>query len=194
MTMNRPITNIIQYVDALYEYLSECFDDYHGLSYKDESNPDSGSNTSKPVIYKFLCPSSDCIDEYPARCPALCISLDERSSASTYRLAITTCVQYSSVSNREKIEKASQDSEKWKYLDEDGYDTKSDVELYTASLMLSDFVFNKLSMNKKLNINNLSVELPDSSLPDFPYSISTITFETSLNLSQIAQNPYHDMY
>lgn len=192
--MKRPIVNIIQYVDALYEYLTNAFKDYSGLAYKDTNDPNSGSNTSKPIIYKYLCPSADCVDDYPANCPALCISLDERLNASTYRIAITTCVRYDAIANREMIEKVQDSDNKYQYIDEDGYDTKSDIELYTSSLLISDFIYNLLSMNSELNISNINMSLPDASLPDFPYSISTITFETSLNLGRIAQNPYNDLY
>lgn len=192
--MRNQIITITQFVNALTDYLEDCFEDYHGLSFKCNANdPDSGENISKPYIYQYLMPSSELVDGYPNKSPCIVITVDNRND-NTYSLTLHLCVSYAAVSEKEKVHKVAAGSDVYEYSEEDGYDTQSDIELYKSSLLFNDLVYNMLKQNRGLGLNNIQSELPTPDLEDFPYSISGITFEVHLNHFSIGQDPVADLY
>mgnify|MGYP003289594334 CR=1 FL=1 len=190
--MRNQIITITQFVDALTDYLEESFEDYHGLSFKCSNDPNSGDNTSKPYIYQYLMPSSELIDGYPNKSPCLVITVDNRNN-NDYSLTVHLCVRYDSIAEKEKVHKVA-DSDIYEYSDDEGYDTQSDIELYKSSLLFNDLVYNLLKQNRGLGLTNIQSELPSPELADFPYSISSVTFDVHLNQFSVSQDPVSDLY
>lgn len=188
------LVSITDYIDKIYDHLESSFKDYHGLSYKDSSDPNSGSNTSQPNIYRYLMPSSDLIEGYPAKAPAIVISIESFSNERVASIRIFLCVKYEAVSEREKVVKF-RGSDRYEYQDIDGYDlTDVDVDLYKTSLRFTEFVFNAMSNCTSVDLSNLSIELPQADLPDFPYAVSSVSFDVDVNPFKVGQDPYKELY
>lgn len=183
--------NIIQAVKEIANYLSNCFEkDKFYLNYKSTTDPEE-FETRKPDIYIFTCPSSAMIDGYPARCPCIVLTLGGRDD-STYDITANLCVSSASMSEQEKA-RPNNDST-FTVGEGEGYSTESDDDLIIESILFTDQVCNYIYNFTDLDINNISVEYPDVSLPDHPYAISSVSFKVTVNLEHRGQNPYNDLY
>lgn len=189
-----PITSITQFMDKLYEYISLSFKDYKGLAYKCNTSPDDGSYTSQPEIYKYLMPSSELVDDYPVKSPCIVLTVDSAEGDNNYTLSVHLCVKYDSVASNEVARKVAGSDNLYEFDIGTTYSTNSDLELYKSALLFTEFVHNKICMNKDLNITDITVTLPEPTLPEFPYATSAVTFKTQINAFKVAQNPYHDLY
>lgn len=199
--------NIIQAVKEIANYLSNCFEkDKFYLQYKSTTNPEE-FETKKPDIYIFTCPSSSLKDGYPSRCPSVVITLDGRDD-SEYSITVNLCVSSSSLAKQEIAVR--NDDNSYTVGEYDGplpvgehegetdsdvdCDTESDNDLIIESILFTEQVCNYIYNFTDLDINNISVEYPDVSLPDHPYAISSVSFKVSVNLEHRGQNPYNDLY
>ena len=183
--------NIIQAVKEIANYLSNCFEkDKFYLNYKSTTEPNE-FETRKPEIYIFTCPSSAMVDCYPSRCPCIVLTLDGRDD-STYDISVNLCVSSASVSEQEKARPNMDNS--YTVGEGNGYSTESDDDLILDSILFTDQVCNYIYNFTELDINNISVEYPDVSLPDFPYAISSVSFKVSVNLEHRGQDPFNDFY
>lgn len=190
-----PLVSVTDYIDKIYDHLEDAFKDYHGLAYKDSTDPDSGSNTSKPDIYKYLMPSSDLIEGYPAKSPAIVIAIDSIDADHNANISLYLCVKYEAVSEKEKVKKVL-GSDYYEYLTDAGYDLQNvDVDLYKTSLRFTEYVFNIMSNCTSLDINDLSINLPQADLPDYPYAVSSVSFNININPFKVSQQmPFVDTY
>lgn len=183
--------NIIQAVKEIASYLSQCFEkDKFYLNYKSTTDPEE-FETRKPEIYIFTCPSSAMVESYPARCPCIVLTLDGRDD-STYDLTANLCVSSASLSEQEKARPNNDNT--FTVGEGEGYSTESDDDLIIDSILLTDQVCNYIYNFTTLGISDISVNYPDVSLPDFPYSISSVSFKVSVNLEHRNQNPFNDLY
>lgn len=185
--------NIIQAVKEIASYLSGCLlrDKYY-LQYKSTTNPEE-FEASTPSIYCFTCPSSAIVDSYPARCPCIVLTLDGRDDT-TYDITANLCVSSSSVSEQEKARPVEGTPNLYNVGEGEGYDTQSDDDLILESILFTDQICNYLHCFTGLGISDISVQYPDVSLPDFPYSVSSVSFKLSVNLEHRGQNPYSSYY
>ena len=185
--------NIIQAVREIANYLSNCFDkDKFYLQYKSTTEPEE-FEIKKPEIYIFTCPSSAMIEGYPARCPCIVLTLDGRDDAE-YSVTANLCVSSSSLSEQEKARPKKDNPSVYEVGEGEGFTTESDDDLIIESILFTDQVCNYIYNFTQLDINNISVEYPDVSLPDFPYAVSSVSFKVSVNLERRDQNPYNDLY
>lgn len=183
--------NIIQAVKEIANYLSNCFEkDKFYLNYKGTTDPEN-FEVKKPDIYIFTCPSSAMIDGYPSSCPCIVLTLDGRDN-STYDITANLCISSSSISEQEKARPNGDNT--FDVGEGEGYSTEADDDLILESILFTDQICNYIYNFTQLDISNISVEYPDVSLPDFPYAVSSVSFNVSVNLSHIAQNPYNDLY
>lgn len=183
--------NIIQAVKEIASYLSQCFEkDKFYLQYKSTTDPEE-FEVRKPEIYIFACPSSAMVESYPARCPCIVLTLDGRDDAS-YDITANLCVASPSLSEQEK---ARPNVDRTYTVGEgEGYSTESDDDLIIDSILFTDQVCNYIYNFTQLNISDITVSYPDVSLPDFPYSISSVSFKMSVNLEHRNQNPFNELY
>ena len=183
--------NIIQAVKEIANYLSNCFEkDKFYLNYKSTTDPEE-FEVKKPEIFIFTCPSSSMIDGYPARCPCIVLTLDGRDD-STCEITANLCVSSSSLSEQEKARLNLDNT--FTVGEGEGYTTESDEDLIIESILFTDQITNYLYNFTQLDINNINVEYPDVSLPDFPYAVSCVSFKVSVNLEHRGQDPFSQYY
>ena len=182
---------IIQAVKEIANYLSNCFEkDKFYIQYKSTTNPEE-FETKTPEIFIFTCPSSELIEGYPSRCPCIVLTLDGRDD-STYDITANLCISSASISEQEKARPNMDNS--FNVGEGEGYSTEADSDLIIESILFTDQICNYIYNFTELNISNINVEYPDTSLPDFPYAISSVSFKVSVNLEHRDQNPYNDLY
>lgn len=182
---------IVQAMKGLASYLNECFTtDKYGLQYKSTTTPNE-FEINTPKIFVFTAPSSELIDGYPANCPCVVITLDGRNDSS-YDVTVNLCISSASVSDQEMAHEISPNV--YEVGQGDGYSTESDNDLIIESILFTDQVYNYIKLCKVFNISNITVEYPDVSLPDFPYSISAVGFQMTVNPAEIGQNAFNDFY
>lgn len=187
------LVTITDFIDDLTNYFENAFEDYEGLSYKCSNDPNSGENTAHPDIFQYLMPSSMLIDGYPSKSPCIVLCVDSLEQ-DTYSCSVHACIRYDSISEQEKVQKIPSADNLYEYLDTDGYNTVSDVQLYKSSLLFTTHIHKLLCNYTNVPLDNITVELPDPSLPDFPYSISSVNFNVKLNRTKIGMDPYGSLY
>lgn len=190
------IISITEYVDELHKYLSDNLSKYFGIASKKTEEISEGSQfASFAEIYDYTMPSSALVDGYPSKCPVIVIRLDNRSDINKYTISLCICVSYNAVSEREKARPIAQELNVFEFDEtQTDYETESDRELIKTSILYTDIIYNLLLNNKELAIENIQYEMPSADLPEFPYCITTITFDTILNRRMIGQDPYADLY
>ena len=119
------------------------------------------------------------------------LTLDGRDDAE-YSITANLCVSSASLSEQEKARQNADGS--FTVGEGEGYSTESDNDLIIESILFTDQICNYIYNFTELNISNINVEYPDTSLPDFPYAISSVSFKVSVNLEHRDQNPYNDLY
>lgn len=187
------IISITNFIDDLTNYFEEAFKDYEGLAYKCSCDPNSGEQTAHPDIYQYLMPSSMLVDGYPSRSPCIVLCVDSLEQ-DVYSCSAHACVRYDAIAEQEKAHKIAGTDNLYEYSDADGYNTVSDIQLYKSSLLFTTHIHKLLCNYTNVPLENISVELPDPSLPDFPYSISCINFTVKLNRTNIGKDPYNSLY
>lgn len=188
------IVSITDFMDHLTEYFEKSFEDYKGLSYKCSNDPLSGDNTSQPFIYEYLMPSADLIDGYPNKSPCVVLCVDGMESNNTYKCSVHLCVRYDAVSDNEMVQKVPDKDNVYTYNEGASYNTNSDIELYKSALHFVNHAHQLLCNYTDHTLEDITVELPDPTLPDFPYSVAVITFSVKLNHFNIGTNPYNELY
>jgi hypothetical protein len=184
MNIIKAIQNIKSYLDA------SLLNDKDTLQYKSAVEP-SEFEHSVPDIYCFTMPSSALIENYPSKCPTICITLDGKESDS-YLVTCHLCVSSSSVSGKEM---AIQDSYNRYHMGTDTtYNTDSDEGLIISSILFTDQIYKLISIYSDLGIAVNTVNYCDVSLPDYPYAISSISFNLMINKEDIGARIYDNMY
>lgn len=187
------IISITDFINDLTEYFEEAFKDYHGLAYKCSCDPNSGENTAHPDIYQYLMPSSMLENGYPVKSPCIVLCIDELTQDG-YSCSVHACVSYSAIAEQEKVHKVPGEENVYEYSEADGYDTVSDVQLYKSSLLFTTHLHQLLCNYTRVPLENITVELPNPALPDFPHSVSAISFTVKPNRFNIGTCAYHDLY
>lgn len=184
--------DIIRAVKKLAEYLNTRFsEDKFYLQYKSTLQPNE-FEVCTPTIYTFTAPSSELVDGYyPAKCPCVVLTLDAREDYN-YTLTANLCISNVSTSEREMAHKLADNL--YKIGEGENYTTEADLDLVMLSIMFTDQVYNYMKQYKELNVSNVLVNYPEVSLPDFPYAISSVTFQISINISEVGQIAFHDYY
>lgn len=184
----------IQSLKKLIKYLQDKLtEDKYFINYKSTTDPNEFERAI-PTIYMLTMPSSDIIDGYPARCPAIVLTLEGRDEES-YTVAAHLCVSCASISEQEIARPDDKLPNIYNVGEGEGYNTVSDEDLLTMGILFTDQISNYLYNSLELSISDISVEYPTADLEDFPYAISTITFKLITNKAKINQTiSLHDFY
>lgn len=185
MTISKAIKQVAEYLE------SKFIEDRYVLQYKSTTDPEE-FEVGSPDIFCFTMPSSAIIDNYPARCPSICITLDGRSDY-TYDVTAHICLSSSSQSEKE-IANPTEQKGVYEVGEGEGYTTESDNDLIVESILFTDQVYNYIMNYTDLNVSEVTIEYPDVSLPDFPYAISSVSFKLDLNITHNGQNPFNHLY
>ena len=178
-------------IDKLAQYLHDKLtEDKDTLQYKSTTNPEDFA-TSVPDIYKYTMPSSTLIEGYPARCPAIVITLDGRTDA-TYDITLNLCVSNVSVNDKEKAYPVGRN------LYEFGTDTASttdgDYDLIVESILFTDQIYNYMMNCTELDVSDINISYTDADLTAYPYATSSVSFKLGCNKPHVGQNPYQSYY
>lgn len=185
--------NIVQAVNLIAGYLrTKLTEDKYYLQYKSTIEP-SDFEASVPDIYCFTMPSSAIVDEYPAKCPVICVTLDGRDDYN-YTITLHLCISSTSISDKEMATPVENSENLYNVGEGENYNTESDTDLLIESILFTDQIYTYMANFTTLGISEMSVSYPDVSLPDFPYAISNVSFKMSINQSKINENPYNDLY
>lgn len=183
------IVNTIQLIAAYLK--AKLTEDKNTLQYKSTTVP-SDFEVAIPDIYCFTMPSSTVIDSYPARCPAICITLDGRDNYN-YTVSLHLCISSASKSSKEvAIPTAMPNTYEMGTSEE--YDTNADDDLLIESILFTDQIYNYILQFTTFAVSDLSVEYPSVDLPDYPYAVSRVTFSVVVNQANIGGRPYDDFY
>ena len=185
---------VIQSLKALAKYLQDkLIEDKYFLNYKSTTDPNEFERKI-PEIYLLTMPSSDIIDGYPARCPAIVLTLEGRDDES-YTIAAHLCVSCASISEQEIARPDDKRPNIYNVGEGEGYNTVSDEDLLTMGILFTDQISNYLYNCTDMALDEISVEYPTADLEDFPYAVSTITFKMITNKAKINQTmSLHDFY
>lgn len=189
-----PIISITQYIDRLYEYLTGFFDDYHGIAAKSNDEPFGGEFLNKPYIYRYLMPSCDLCGQYPSKSPCIVITVDSQDDNTTYSITLHLCVKYDAISEAEKARPIPGAVGAYEFVESDDYNTNADVELYKESLIFTELLTSVLYKNQGLSISDVTSELPDPTLPDHPYCVSSISFKAKVNVAEVNVKAAYDSF
>lgn len=182
---------ITQIIEKLAQYLQGNLEaDKHTLQYKSTVEM-SEFETSIPQIYKYTMPSSTLIDGYPARCPAIVITLDGRDDA-IYDVTLHLCVSNVSVNDKEKAYKVGENC--YEMGESDVYNTSGDYDLIVESILFTDQIYNYMSNCKELDVSDINIIYTDADLTEYPYATSSVSFKVGCNKSHVGQDPYHEYY
>ena len=190
------IISITEYIDELYKYLTANLVQTYGIASKVDTNiTNDHIFASMSDIYIGTMPACYLSGPYPAKCPSMVIRLDSQNEDNSFTISLCLCVCYSSISENEKAKPVEGAFNRYTFDNKSQeYTTNADAALWKTSVLYTEKIYNLLMNNKTLAIENLAAEHVTSDLPDFPYAVSTITFDTKINRSYIGQNPYDNLY
>lgn len=183
------IVNTIQLIAAYLK--AKLTEDKNTLQYKSTTVP-SDFEVAIPDIYCFTMPSSTIIDSYPARCPAICITLDGRDNYN-YTVSLHLCISSASKSSKE-VAIPTDIPNIYEMGTSEEYDTNADDDLLIESILFTDQIYNYILQFTTFAVSDLSVEYPSVDLPDYPYAVSRVTFNVVVNQANIGGRPYDDFY
>ena len=185
--------NIVKAVEALAKYFRECLtNDKYYLQYKSTTDPEE-FEANVPSVYCFTCPSSAIIDNYPAKCPCIVLTLDGRDDT-TYDITAHLCISSVSQSEQEMAHPVKDNPNLYDVGEGEGYSTESDDDLIIESILFTDQIANYIYGLKTLDVSEINVEYPSVDLPDFPYAISSVSFKLGVDNSHTNNNPYNEYY
>lgn len=184
---------IVQAIKSLAEYLQvKLTEDRNYLQYKSSTDPNE-FETAIPSIYCFTMPSSTIIDSYPAKCPAICITLDGRDDDS-YSITLHLCISNVSLSEKEMAVPVQNEQNCYTVGEGEECTTEADEDLLIESILFTDQMATYMYNYTAMNVSEISIDYTDVSLPDFPYAVSSVSFKMSVNVDNIGRNPLDDMY
>lgn len=187
--------SIIDFVNAIKKHLDLYFAGCNGLAYHSNSDPNSGENTAIPTVYPLLIPSGALDGAYPSHCPAIVITVDDQTDDGTYNITLHLCVAYAAISEKEKVKPVDGVPGRFEYQTDEGYDTNSDLELIQSAIRFSEDVYKAVTDFSETTVYNITVTMPDPTLPDYPYCVSEVRFGVKPNLMKIGQyRDYNSMY
>lgn len=185
--------NIVQAITELKNYLNnKLIADKYWLQYKSTAVPDE-FETAVPAIYAFTCPSSELVNSYPAKCPAIVVTLDGRNNY-LYDVTLNLCVSNSSLSDKEVAYPVENNINVYELGTDGAYNTSGDDDLIVESILFTDQIYNYIANYTAVDISNLSVEYADCDLPDYPYAVSSVSFKMSINIANIGARVLDDLY
>ena len=188
--------NIIQAIRNLKVYLDGQFKtNEYALQYKTSDNPNQ-YEVSTPHIYTFTCPSEDLIDAYPKYCPAIVLTVDSHDEDNIFKCTAHTCVCNPSIADKEIAQAVEGIENRFVFKDDDKYNVggNADNALIESSIYFTEQLFKYLSTYEDCELSEINVNMPEPSLPDFPFCTTTISFNMQINYNKIGQTKWDELF
>lgn len=174
--------NITEFVEVLRLRLAEHFRDgakmVEGLAYRKD---ETGAAVHAPAIYSFTVPTSDLSDGMPKKTPCVVITVPECVEVGAgfiiYRVRLALCICYPGISSGEYVKRVGAND----YEEAEG-EENSDAgrELVKTSFLFTEQILRALDMMHDLSIQGARVETCEADLPDYPFAVSAISFNTRI--------------
>lgn len=194
------ILNVFQLFDSLEKSLNDYFQsESNPFVFKGSENPEEFI-PARPFVYKFLVPVCDRNDQnFPQKIPSIALILDdlgEENGLDIASISAHIAVVCPSISDKETIV-FDQEKQAYVFKETDEY-TQSQAyhDLYSQCLLLANetrCILQKFEETRYI-ISDMSLNPPDSSMPDFPFSTCSISFKISIRQSYRTDSPDFTKY
>lgn len=173
---------ITEFVEALRERLVASFRvagrTIEGLAYRAD---ETGEARHEPTVYPFSVPTADLSDGMPKKTPCVVITVPECVSVEktevTFRVRLALCVGYAGIAPDEYVERIGANE----YAEtEEKPNSDAALELCKTSILFTDQILRKLRKMRDLSMKEFNVEMCAADIPDYPFAVSAISFDTSI--------------